>query len=123
MPLSFTIDRERIAEFCRKWRVTEFSIFGSALRDDFGPDSDIDVPIEFEEDALWSVFDWVDMIDELKAIFGRNVDLVEKSAIRNPFRQHRRFLVFPTRDGCGCGARLIILSGCKNEWNHQKGKK
>jgi hypothetical protein len=88
MPLSITIDQEHIAEFCRKWRVKEFSIFGSALREDFGPESDVDVLVELEEDAPWNAFDWVDMIEELETLFGRHVDLVEKTAIRNPFRRH-----------------------------------
>jgi predicted nucleotidyltransferase len=57
------------------------------LRDDFRPDSDVDVVVELAEDAPWSLFEWVDMIEELKAIFGRDVDLVEKSAITNPFRR------------------------------------
>lgn len=87
MGLAIAVDKTRIAEFCRKWRVRELAIFGSALRDDFGPESDVDVLVELEEDAPWSLFDWVDMIDELKAIFEREVDLVEKGAIRNPFRR------------------------------------
>ena len=87
MSAHIDIDPERIAAFCRKWRVQEFSLFGSVLTDDFRPDSDVDVLVVFEEDEGWSMFDVVDMIDELKAIFGRNVDLVEKSAIRNPFRR------------------------------------
>ena len=78
---------DRIAEFCRKWRVVELSLFGSVLTDDFCPDSDVDVLVALEEDAPWSLFEWVDMIDELKAIFGRPVDLVDKTAIRNPFRR------------------------------------
>ena len=82
------MDRGRIADFCHKWRVKEFSIFGSALREDFRPDSDIDVLVLLDENAPWSLFDWVDMIDELKEIFGRDVDLVEKSTLRNPFMRH-----------------------------------
>ena len=66
----------------------EFSIFGSALRDDFGPESDVDVLVSFAEDEHWSLDDWVDMIEELKTIFGREVDLVEKETMRNPFRRH-----------------------------------
>ncbi len=81
------IPKEQIAEFCRKWKIREFSLFGSVLRDDFGPDSDVDVLILLEDDAPWDLFDWVDMIDELKTIFGREVDLVEKTAIVNPFRR------------------------------------
>ena len=78
----------QIEAFCRRWKVREFSLFGSALRPDFGPNSDVDVLVRFEEHAGWSLFDVVDMTEELKAIFGREVDLVEESAIRNPFRKH-----------------------------------
>jgi len=81
------IDDSRIAEFCRKWRIVEFSLFGSVLRDDFQPDSDVDVLVRFEPDAPWSLLDIVGMTDELKQVFGRDVDLVEKDAIRNPFRR------------------------------------
>ena len=49
------IDHQRIAEFCRKWRITEFALFGSVLRDDFGPDSDVDVLVTFAADAPWSL--------------------------------------------------------------------
>ena len=82
------IPMDKITAFCRKWKIKEFSLFGSVLRDDFGPNSDVDVMVSFEERAGWDLFDWVDMIEELKAIFGRDVDLVEKGTIRNPFRRH-----------------------------------
>ena len=81
------IPTERIAEFCRKWKIREFSLFGSVLRDDFGPESDVDVLVVLDDAAEWDLFDWVDMIEELKVIFGRDVDLVDKTAIRNPFRR------------------------------------
>lgn len=80
------IPMEQIRLFCRKWKVVEFSLIGSVLRDDFRPDSDIDVLISFAGSARWSLYDIVDMKDELKRIFGREVDLVEKEAIRNPYR-------------------------------------
>ena len=83
------IPRGRIAEFCRKWKVAEFSLFGSILRDDFGPDSDVDVLVSFDPAATWDLFDLVTMRDELMAVFGRSVDLVEKEGLRNPFRQRR----------------------------------
>jgi len=83
------IPRDRIAEFCRKWKVMEFSLFGSILRDDFGPDSDVDVLVSFDPTATWDLFDLVTMRDELMAMFGRAVDLVEKEGLRNPFRQRR----------------------------------
>ena len=81
------LPEDRIAEFCKKWRVREFSLFGSILRPDFRPDSDVDVLVDLEPQVPWTLFEWVEMIDELKVIFGRNVDLVDKSAINNPFRK------------------------------------
>lgn len=82
------IPEAAIAGFCRKWRIREFSLFGSVLRDDFGPDSDVDVLVSFEDGAPWSLWDLIDMRDELQTIFGRKVDLVEKEALRNPIRRH-----------------------------------
>jgi uncharacterized protein len=82
------IPMDKIIAFCQKWKIKEFSLFGSVLRDDFRPDSDVDVMVSFEERAGWDLSDWVDMIEELKVIFGRDVDLVEKGTIRNPFRRH-----------------------------------
>ena len=79
---------DKILDFCRKWGITEFSLFGSVLSKDFQPESDIDVLVKFAEDARWSLFDFVQMQDELKEIFGREVDLVEKAALRNPFRRY-----------------------------------
>lgn len=87
MSVNVAIDRKRINAFCRKWKVKELSIFGSALREDFGPDSDIDVLVAFEEDAAWDVWDHLHAEEELKELLGREVDLVSKSAIRNPFRR------------------------------------
>jgi hypothetical protein len=87
MPVQIEIDKEKIVAFCDKWKVKEFALFGSVLREDFRPDSDIDVLVSFSEDADWSLYDWVDMIDDLKTIFGHEVDLVEKGTLRNPFRR------------------------------------
>ena len=81
------IDREALAAFCRKWRVRELSIFGSALRDDFGPDSDLDFLVSFDPQAPWSLWDLMDMKAELEDLYGRQVDLVEKEALRNPWRK------------------------------------
>lgn len=88
MTVQFKIDRKLIEEFCRKWKVKEFSIFGSALRDDFRPESDVDVLFELEEDAHWSLLDHIHAEEELGEMFGRKVDLVRKRAVRNPFRRH-----------------------------------
>lgn len=75
------IPEARIKDFCTKWKIIEFSFFGSVLRDDFRPDSDIDVLVTFDEDAQHSLFDLVHMGAELKEIFGRNVDLVSRRGI------------------------------------------
>ena len=88
MDLPIKVDDERIAQFCRRWKIKEFAIFGSVLREDFRPDSDVDVLVTFEPDAPWSLYEWADMTDGLKEIFGREVDLVEKDGLRNPFRRH-----------------------------------
>ncbi|MDQ3555202.1 MAG: nucleotidyltransferase family protein [Gemmatimonadota bacterium] len=86
--MNIDIPRERIADFCRRRRVVELALFGSVLRDDFGPDSDVDVLVSFAADARHSVFDHVDMEEELQGIFGRPVDLIVKGAVRNPFIRH-----------------------------------
>lgn len=78
-----------IEEFSRKWRIRELSLFGSVLRGDFGPESDVDVLVSFEEDAPWSLWDLVEMRDELSKLLGRRVDLVEREGLRNPFRRQR----------------------------------
>jgi len=77
----------RVNEFCRQWRVSELAFFGSVLREDFRDDSDIDILITFDPDASWSLFDMVTMQDQLEDIFGREVDLVEKDGLINPFRR------------------------------------
>lgn len=87
--MQIQIEPGQIEAFCRKWKIREFALFGSVLRDDFRPDSDVDVLVEFETDAAHSLFDHVRMESELTLIFGRNVDLVEKAAMRNPYiRRH-----------------------------------
>ena len=80
----FEIPSSDLAALCRKWRVAELALFGSVLRADFRPDSDIDVLVTFAPDATWDLMDVVTMKDELEALLGRPVDLVEKPAIRNP---------------------------------------
>ena len=88
MKSMFSIPKDKIAEFCRKWRINELALFGSVLREDFGENSDVDILVSFEPDAPWSLYDWVDMADELKNIFGRQVDVLEREGLRNPYRRH-----------------------------------
>ena len=75
------IPKEKIAEFCQKWKIREFSFFGSVLRADFRHDSDIDVLVTFDESAHHTLFDLVHMEEDLKKIFGRDVDLVSRRGI------------------------------------------
>jgi len=76
-----------VEDFCRRWHVLEMSLFGSVLRDDFGPESDVDVLVVLDPEAAISLFDLVRMRAELVTLFGREVDLVEKDALVNPFRR------------------------------------
>jgi predicted nucleotidyltransferase len=81
------LDRKALAGFFRKWRIRELSLFGSVLRDDFGPESDLDFLVSFESGAALDLFDLAEMKEELEAQYGRPVDLVEKEALRNPWRK------------------------------------
>jgi len=83
-----SFSKAKIAAFCKRWQISEFSLFGSVLRDDFTPESDVDVLVNFHQQAKWSLWDLMDMTEELEKMFGRKVDLVEKEAIRNPYRRH-----------------------------------
>lgn len=76
-----------LADICRRWQIAELSVFGSSLREDFRPDSDVDLLVRFKDHAPWSSFDLVELREELMALMGRPVDLVEEDAIRNPFRR------------------------------------
>ena len=77
-----------VQDFCRRWNVTEFSVFGSVLCDQFNTNSDVDVLVAFDETVHWSLYDLVEMKQELEKLFERRVDLIERKAIRNPFRRH-----------------------------------
>jgi predicted nucleotidyltransferase len=81
-----TIPTDAIRAFCTRWMIVEFAIFGSAIRDDFGPDSDVDVLVTFAPGTTRDFDDYDQMEDELAALFGRRVDLVERRRVVNPFR-------------------------------------
>lgn len=82
------VPEDRISTFCRKWRVRELSLFGSVLTDDFRPDSDVDVLVVCDEEAAWTLWDHLHAEEELQGLLQRKVDLVLKSAVKNPFRRH-----------------------------------
>jgi predicted nucleotidyltransferase/plasmid stability protein len=79
-----------LARLCRRWKVKELAFFGSVLRDDFRPDSDVDVLVAFTADADWSLFDFMDLQEDLTRLLRRKVDLVEKSAIERSRNVIRR---------------------------------
>lgn len=81
------VPQEQIEAFCRKWKIREFAFFGSVLRDDFRPDSDVDVLVEFAPDAQHTLLDRARMVEELKKLIGREIDLVRKDRISNPYRR------------------------------------
>lgn len=78
---------EKLSGFCRKWKIAELSLFGSVLREDFNPHSDIDVLVVFAPEASWSLFDLPRMQAELSVILGRHADLIDMKGLRNPFRR------------------------------------
>jgi len=80
-------DRDWLAGFCRRRRIQELSLFGSALREDFSPESDLDFLVSFEPESEFDLFDLLDMKDELEARYGHAVDFIEKEALRNPWRK------------------------------------
>lgn len=85
-----SLSQDAIAAFCRKWRIVEFAVFGSVLRDDFRPDSDLDVLVAFEDGVHWDFARLQEMTKELEDLCGRKVDLVEKRLIERSENYIRR---------------------------------
>ena len=98
MKTAISLPQNKITAFCTHWQVTELSLFGSILRDDFHPDSDIDLLIAFAPDADWGLFDHVQMQHDLQKILGRDVDLVSKRAIENSENWIRRQEILSTAE-------------------------
>jgi len=88
--IAIDIDRDRLRDFCRRWKITEFALFGSVLREDFGPESDVDVLVTFERDARWTLLHMVDMKAELEELFGRPVDLLTRRGVEQSHNRFRR---------------------------------
>lgn len=86
MPLT----TEQLMAFCSRWKIIELSVFGSVLRSDFSAVSDVDILVTFAPDAGWSLFDLAEMQQELEAIVGRKVDLVERRAVEQSMNYIRR---------------------------------
>ena len=84
-----TIPEDDIAKFCQRWKIEQFYLFGSVLRDDFTNDTDIDVMVQFFPDTRIG-WDIVTMEEELEAIFNRRVDLTTKKGIEESNNWLRR---------------------------------
>lgn len=86
MSARIQIDRERVAEFCRRHQVRRLALFGSVLRDDFRPDSDVDVLVDFAPEARAGLFEMARMEAELEELIGRKVDLRTPAELSRYFR-------------------------------------
>ncbi|MBA7657930.1 MAG: nucleotidyltransferase [Calditrichaeota bacterium] len=97
------IPQDEIADFCRRWQITELALFGSVLREDFGPESDVDVLVTFAPNPGWAIFDHLHMEEDLEAVFGRDVDLVSRQAIEESHNPIRRKVILES-------AKVIYVS-------------
>ena len=89
---------ERIARFCERWGISEFALFGSVLRQDFGPESDVDVLVSFSQGVRHGIFDLVQMEEELREMFGRDVDVVTRLGVEVSENASRRDEIFKTAE-------------------------
>lgn len=96
MNSNFTYNAQGVATFCRNWLITEFSFFGSVLREDFRTDSDVDVLVSFAPDSHWTLLDLVRMENELAKLFGRRVDLVIRKSVERSKNPRRRREILTT---------------------------
>lgn len=87
---NLSVSEEQITTFCQRWQISELSLFGSALREDFREDSDVDVMVSFAPGARWSLFDLVAMQEELEQLFGREVDLITRRGLESSRNYLRR---------------------------------
>ena len=90
MRAEMAIPIERLDEFCRRWKIAELRVFGSALREDFRPESDLDLLVTFSPEADPSLLDHVAMEEEITGVVGRKVDLVSRRAIERSSNWIRR---------------------------------
>jgi hypothetical protein len=85
MSSTLVIDEHALAALCRRHRIKELSLFGSVLRDDFGPESDVDLLLVFEDNHRPGIDEYLSMQEDFRALFQREVDLVNLKYLRNPF--------------------------------------
>ena len=90
MEIQTAIPTKRIQEFCQRWNIVRLELFGSAIRDDFRPDSDIDLLVEYDPAFHRTLSDMERMQREIEAIFERQVDLVVRETIENSPNPYKR---------------------------------
>lgn len=88
--MEISIREDELRAFCQRHGICRLALFGSVLREDFGPDSDVDVLVDFEEGAEPGLVDLIGIQDELSEILGRQVDLVERQAVERSENYIRR---------------------------------
>jgi len=98
------LSEQEISGFCQRWRIAEFALFGSVLRDDFDAESDLDILVAFAPDADWSLLDHVKMEQELEAVLGRKVDLLSRRSVERSHNWLRRREILDT-------AEVVYASG------------
>jgi predicted nucleotidyltransferase len=96
--LKIPIPEEQLAEFCNRWQIEELAFFGSVLRNDFNPKSDIDVLISSTPDANWSLFDHIQMEQELSDLLNRKIDLYTRRAVEKNHNWLRREEILRTAE-------------------------
>ena len=92
------LPEKEISDFCRRWRISEFALFGSILRDDFDEQSDLDILVAFAPDADWSLLDHIQMEQELEALLGRKVDLLSRRSVERSHNWLRRKEILDTAE-------------------------
>jgi predicted nucleotidyltransferase len=101
--LTFPLPIDAIQQFCRRWKIRELALFGSVLRTDFRPNSDVDVLVTFHDDAEWGLLDHMQMQQELAALLHRPIDLVSKRALERSANWVRREAILNT-------AQVLVLT-------------
>lgn len=93
-----TLPMDRIADFCRRWKIQRLDVFGSFLREDFQPESDLDFLCELRPEAEWSLEHLLAMDEELASIVGRHVDLVPRQSVERSRNYIRRRHILSTAE-------------------------
>jgi predicted nucleotidyltransferase len=83
------LDYNDVVSLCKRYYITEMSIFGSSIRNDFTQDSDIDILVSFEQNSEITLFEIIELEKEFSRITNREVDIVEKESLKNPIRKNK----------------------------------